>query len=462
MKKKIKNLNPLCWILILSFFHTSCMKEFLDQKRDITQVIPAKLEDYQHLLDHSDMHGFTSYLLGEVGSDDYYVLGDQWSVISVPAQKNAYVWAADIYEGEPGDDWNRGYQKILNANFVLEGASEIGESPNNKSLRDAVLGTAYFHRGANLFMLAQLFCKQYESATSNQDLGLPLRTTSNINVRYQRSNLEETYQQLIADLERAEALLPITVPVNTRPSRTAASAMLANVKLQMGDYEAALSHANAALSITSGITNFNTVNTAANAPFPLYGQGNPEIIFYNHFTNPTILAQSRLIIDSLLYASYLTHDLRKKAYFRLLNNRYTFKGHYSGITAFMFSGLTTPEMYLVQAECYTRLGELGDAVSSLNTLLQNRFNPQYFMPISDDISQRELLELVLSERRKELIFRGRRWHDLKRLSVDPDSAKPLKRILDGTEYTLPIGSPRWVWPIPPDAIHQGGYTQNER
>jgi hypothetical protein len=462
MKKKIYKLRTLCVFLILPFLHSSCMKEFLDVKRNKTQVIPESLEDYQHLLDHSDMHGFTSYLLGEVGSDDYYVLGDQWRGISVPAQKNAYVWADDIYEGEPGDDWNRGYQKILNANFVLEGASKIVESSTNKPLRDAVLGAAYFHRGTNLFLLAQLFCKQYEAATSDQDMGLPLRTTSNLNTQFQRATLEETYQQILADLERAVTLLPTAVPVNTRPSKAAALGMLANVQLQKAEYVSALSHANAALSIASTITDFNTVNTAANAPFQLYGQGNPEIIFYNHFTNPTILAQSRLIVDSLLYASYHTHDLRKSAFFRLLNNQYTFKGHYSGITAFMFSGLTTTELYLVQAECNTRIGDLGEAVSSLNKLLEKRFSNQNFIPISNDISQPELLDIVLSERRKELIFRGRRWHDLKRFAADPEFAKPLRRILDGTEYTLPIGSPRWVWPIPPDAINQGGYKQNER
>lgn len=447
-------------VLLVSLM--SCMKDFLDVKRDKSQVVPRSLEDYRAILDHHLMNYNSSYLLGEIGSDDYYVAEEQWQAVSVPAQKNAYIWANEIYEDEQGVDWNRAYEKILYANFVLEGVVDINETPLNKSLRDELIGAAHFYRGTNFFLLAQLFCKQYDAATAHQDLGLPLRTTSNINVRYQRATLEQTYSQIISDLQTAALLLPHNMSFNTRPWRPAALGMLANTFLQKGDYQSARNYVDSALALSPEILDYNEVDTESNTPFPQYGRGNEEIIFYSHMANAAVLATSRLAIDSLLFDSYNDQDLRKHAFFFDNNGRTTFKGSYSAISSFLFSGLTTPEMFLVRAECNARLGQTTNAVADLNHLLSKRFTPKHFEPIGDQLPQSELLELVLSERRKELVFRGRRWHDLKRFAKDPDLAKPLKRVLGSLEYTLPLNSPRWVWPIPSDAVRLGGIEQNER
>lgn len=447
---------------LVSLVSTACMKDFLDIKRDKSQVIPQSLEDYRSIFENNVMNYYSSHLLGEIGSDDYYINGDQWNTLSNPVQKNAYIWADEIYEGEPGDDWNRGYEKILYANFVLEGIEDIAETAENKPLRDELVGAAHFFRGANFFLLTQLFCKQYYAATADVDLGLPIRTVSNINVTYPRANLQATYDQIISDLQVAAQLSPDNTALNTRPNKVAALCMLAIVNLQIGNYQAALNYTDEAIAIAPEILDYNSLDTDASYPFPLYGQGNSEIIFYSSMNYVEILMDARLTIDSVLFNSYHEHDLRKQAFFFTNGGRNTFKGHYSGISVFMFSGLTTPELLLIRAECNARMGNISQSVDDINTLLSNRFAPENFEPIQYDLSQNDLLQLVLSERRKELIFRGRRWHDLKRFSNEQGLATPLVRVLGNNEYTLPINSPKWVWPIPPDAISQGGYIQNER
>jgi len=217
------------------------------------------------------------------------------------------------------------------------------------------------------------------------------------------------------------------------------------------------------MSLAPGLLDYNEVNTSLSFPFAFdgRGQGNREIIFFSQVT-VSILANSRLNIDSLLYDSYGESDLRKQAFFFDTGGRNVFKGSYSGTASLKFTGLTTAELLLVRAECNARLGKIEDAVADLNLLLSNRISSAHFEPVDNDISPNELLELVLSERRKELIYRGRRWQDLRRFGKEPSLAKPLKRVLDGTEYHLPIGSRKWVWPIPPDVISLGGYEQNER
>lgn len=457
MKHKIKTAILVIVVVLLS---TACMKDYLDIKRDKSQVLPVTLDDYRSIFENQNMNTGNP-ILAEIGADDYYILEPQWQALSDPIHKNAYIWADEVFQGASNTDWNRAYERILYANFVYEGVSDIEETPTNKALRDEVIGAAYFFRGINFFLLAQLFCKQYDLATSNVDLGLPLRTTSNINVQYQRATLEDTYRQIISDLEKAAILLPHEMSLNTRPYRAAALGILANVHLQIGDYQSAFNFADTAFTMSPTILDYNEVNRNANFPFPLYGRDNKEIIFYTSMPSAAILNNARINIDSLLYDSYSENDLRKQAFFFVNGGRNVFKGSYSGLTL-MFSGLTNPELLLIRAECSARLGNMEDSIEDLNRLLSNRFSQEHFEPIINNITQNDLLLLILSERRKELIFRGRRWHDLKRFDKEQSLAKPLKRVLDETEYILPINSPKWVWPIPPDVIERGGIEQNER
>jgi len=62
-----------------------------------------------------------------------------------------------------------------------------------------------------------------------------------------------------------------------------------------------------------------------------------------------------------------------------------------------------------------------------------------------------VLDLVLKERRKELVFRGLRWTDIRRLNQATPSII-LKRRVNGKEDSLMPGDKRFVLPIPPDVI----------
>jgi hypothetical protein len=74
----------------------------------------------------------------------------------------------------------------------------------------------------------------------------------------------------------------------------------------------------------------------------------------------------------------------------------------------------------------------------------------------------EALNLILEERRKELVFRGLRWTDLRRLNKQGYNIT-LKRVLDGKTHILSPGDDRWVFPIPPDVIDANpGMRQNPR
>ena len=109
-------------------------------------------------------------------------------------------------------------------------------------------------------------------------------------------------------------------------------------------------------------------------------------------------------------------------------------------------GVTTPEMYLIAAECEARVGSVGRAMNLLNKLRDNRIvgNTPLVAANKD-----EALKLVLDERRREFALTGlTRFIDLKRLNLDSRFAKTITHVVDGKVLTLPPNDPRWALPIP--------------
>lgn len=72
----------------------------------------------------------------------------------------------------------------------------------------------------------------------------------------------------------------------------------------------------------------------------------------------------------------------------------------------------------------------------------------------------DALNTILLERRKELLMRGIRWSDLRRLNKEPQFAKTLIRIEDGQTYSLQPGGLRYIFPIPLLVIQMTGIPQN--
>jgi hypothetical protein len=138
-----------------------------------------------------------------------------------------------------------------------------------------------------------------------------------------------------------------------------------------------------------------------------------------------------------------------------------FKGNYSG-SGGVFSGLALDEVYLIRAECQARLGNIQLAMNDLNTLMRNRWNNKVPYPVFTAIDAKDALRQILTERRKELVYRNTRWSDLRRLNLENDFAVTLIRNVSNVVYTLAPNSTRYVFPIPEYEIAASGIEQNDR
>jgi tetratricopeptide (TPR) repeat protein len=440
----------LCAICLIS-----CNKDWLDIKQNKKQVVPQTLADFQAMMDDTNTMNFGVFpIFGHIGCDDYYLSTERWTALTDPIQKNSYVWAKDILGIGQSTDWNTLFRIVLYSNSAIFGIEKIRPNNVDQAVWNNVQSSALFYRSWAFYQLAQLFCRQYTEATAGSDAGIPLRLDADINTVSTRPSVQAVYEQIIKDLESAIPLLPVTALVKTRPSKPAALALLSKAYLQMGDYQAALQYADASLQLYSTLIDYRKLDSKAAFPNVLF---NEEILFHSSTAAPTILIPSRLNVDSLLYRSYSETDLRKKIFFYADGKDMKYKGSYDGSRAF-FGGIATDEVCLIRAECYARTGQTGNALKDLNKLLENRMEP--FVAVTETDPQK-VLDLIITERRKELVFRGIRWADLRRLNKEPRYETVLKRKV-GNEITLLPGSPNYVLPIPKTVIDLTGMQQNER
>lgn len=463
MKTTFIKIQVGLYLVIASTLFFSCQKEFLEEKPSSGLVVPATLEDFQRLLDNTSSNTIAIMLnapdLGEISADDYYLLQSFYNTRTI-VYRNAHIWKPDIYEGVGNDvNWNLPYQQVFVANIILEGLDKVAITQANQAEWNRIKGSALFFRAYAYFNLSQIFASSYDAATADSELGLPLKLTADVNQIQQRSSVKETYNQILADLNEAKELLHPAIDYSkpNRPSKPAAYAMLSRVYMSMRDYENAFKASDECLKIHDKLIDFSTLNLTSGNPFPLI---NEEMMFYTMAPSGVFVAAfSDVIINSALYDSYQTNDLRKVIYFRPNPTGLPYrKSGYSRRNE-EFTGLATDEVLLNRAECYARSGQLLPALTDLNRLSAMRYDGT-FVPFTAATPQ-AALQLILSERRKELIFRGIRWSDLRRLNKEGYNIT-LTRNINGETYTLPPNDLRYTLLIPFDEVSRSGIQQNPR
>ena len=133
--------------------------------------------------------------------------------------------------------WDNSYKAIAQASNIIE---MLGAS-TDREIKEKI-GECYFVRGLLYFYLVRAFGRPYYQAPET-NLGVPVVTQIPKNVLGDfslpdRMTVEKTYEQAIADLKKAEELLPSASAQPFRGSKEAAQALLSRVYLYMsGTYD---------------------------------------------------------------------------------------------------------------------------------------------------------------------------------------------------------------------------------
>jgi len=458
----MKYLNKLLasvLVVSLTVVATGCEK-FLAEKTSKKLVVPEHLEDLQALMDNYNYTNLTGPSAGAISSDDYYLTDRKFDALVSENDRRMYLWKEDnVFSTTGFNNWTDIYNSIYYSNTVLLGLEKIPRIAANQSDWDNIKGQALFCRGNNLLDGAMVWCLAYDESSASTDLGLPLRLNTDFNEVSRRSNVRQTYDQILSDLKGAAALLPVLPLSKYRSSKAAAYGLLSRTYLFMRNYPQAKLYADSCLELQGELLDYNDLILTAN--YPLNPAVNPEFLYARYIKSSPILSTTNPVSPSELYDSFNANDLRKRAFFATnTDGTVYFKGSYFGLSS-LFGGIATDEVLLIKAECLARAKSTSESMVLINKLMLKRWDkskPYSYYSTSDP---EEAKQIVLAERRKELMMRGLRWMDIKRLNKEGENIS-LTRIIHGETYILRPNDLKYALPIPEDVIRLSGMEQNRR
>lgn len=125
--------------------------------------------------------------------------------------------------------WNYFYSTIKSANMLIQKYSETPDATDEQ--KNNTGGLAYFYRAASYFFLTRTWGE------------IPLNLDGVINNNRPNEKVEDIYTVIVADLQKAEAMLPngwngirVQQNINLFPTKGTARALLANVYLTMAGW----------------------------------------------------------------------------------------------------------------------------------------------------------------------------------------------------------------------------------
>lgn len=312
--------------------------------------------------------------------------------------------------GEIGTLWADSYQVIDRANRVLAAIERIpGETAAEQALVQRIKGEMIAMRAWQHFDLYRNFV-DFDDANA---LAAPYMVRSAISspARIPKADFLDL---LNADITEAESLLPADFTSQSNMTLTAVQGLKARVALYTKDWATAIDYATRVINKVP-ITNADNFLSLWNDSV----EG--EVIFRLKsltVADGTIQIWERSTnVDVFFNAGFdlreqydQTNDVRFQAYFDgILVKKYNWREGEKNLADTKL--MRVSEMYLLRAEAYAQTADFTNAAADINALLANRLIVPETVAFTN---QQQALEAIALERRKELVYEGHRYYDLKR------------------------------------------------
>lgn len=449
---------------------TGC-NDYLDIKPK-GEKIPKTVTDYETLLNYESVQKvsdtYPTYL-----TDDVY-LPDVAQGTATPGLNsvdqsilNLYLFKKDVF-GEAQDDgfWFASYNRIYYYNTVIDNIMDA-EGPSEQQ-KHSIRAEALISRALEYLYLVNGYAKHYDVRTADTDPGVPLVLDEDISKKdLVRASVKDVYAQIQSDLQAALPNLPAQPKGNAfRASKAAGYGILAKMYLYMGNYAEALKAANEVLEINNSLLDLKKYAVVkvqssigrTNVPQDI---DNPENI-YIKFAPYVYGLSSKVFGSDELISLFSEDDMRLQVYFtknfrNIPTDKYVWAPYLRANLA-----VSSPEIYLIAAECEAREGSIERAIALINKLRDNRIKNNTDIVATD---RNDALQKVLEERRRELAMSGMvRYIDLKRLNQESQFAKTVTHVTGEGTFSLEPNSPLYVLPIPAKVMrfNKNSMKQNER
>ena len=500
----MKDIKIFLLIALFSFGATSCLDKFpedaIEEHKAITNINQAEeaVNGIYSAFMSSALYSGHLTLLPDLQADFVYALN---------GYSNTYgsIWRWDILPTDTEIEavYASLYEVIGNCNFFLDNAVKLEKTIINDDDLDyleRLCGEAYFARALAHAELIKLYCVDYKSDdAAKEELGIVIADTYYGKKEIKRATLYESYQFVLADLDRAAKLLALGDDYDPDVdgelfnmaeyfNEYTVYALRARVALYMRNWDEAIKYsskiidsdyyelASATTEYTSGKSYYQYMweydlsfeniwkvgFTATN-----YG-GSLGSIFWNFdYSNyyPDYVP-AKWVLD--LYDS---NDLRYSCFFRTAQT-----GHNHGLEwelLYKYYGnqdlyasasllhkcepkvFRLSEQYLIRAEAYARkatpdYNKAGKDISALRSKRYASFGGGVAMNADN------AMDIIEEERVKELYMEGFRLQDLKRWEKGFERKPQSQSLPHGSSLKVNKDNPLFVWPIPQHEIDAPG------
>jgi hypothetical protein len=360
------------------------------------------------------------------------------------------------------DYWNTIYPFIYLTNDAIKG---LGSSKSlTPAVKQQLLGEAYFLRAFCYFYLVNLF----------GDVPLPVSTDWQINAALTRAPKEQVYEQIVADLKGAQELLSSNylkadvlnkTTERVRPTKWAATALLARVYLYMGKWAEAEEQSSFVIS-NSSLFQLNALSevfleNSSEAIWQLQAVGSGTsantgdgMVFILPPEGPGGIYP--VYLSSSFINSFETGDQRAVNWVGGVNptppgtTTYYYPNKYK-IGAVAVSTQEYPmilrlaEQYLIRAEARAQQNNFSGAQTDLN-MIRTRAG----LGNTQANDKNSLIAAIIQERKVELFTEwGHRWFDLKRTNTVDSVMEIITPVKGGVWKTT-----SQLYPIPLSQLQQ--------
>ncbi len=467
------------YLYAISLFLLTGCEDFLSKVPDIGKNEPIqKIAQLEGLINSATANAQETNSFEVYGSDDCGLTADLYKnyqgnfdmaycYILTHFMEGVAAQASDAY-------WSGLYKSIYTANLIIANADKV---EGDEATKQRVKADAHFLRAYNYWLLVNYYALPYSTANLDKP-GVPLKKTPGFSESLKRASIREVYAFIEEDLKEAEKveITNVDPKLPWRASKAAVAAFRSRYALFMGKYADVLTYAEAALGKGPELKDFNTFVAGQPKSYQ-----NPEVtleycetndqaastflywpeFYYTRYTY--IGSQWRLPSESLIQAYDKDNDLRFKWFFvehgdrRFSVNANAYRYAVFNDGRYVIAGLTLAEVLLNKAEAQVRTGAWQQGMITLNLLREKRMKTGT-TPLSAT-SQKDALEKVLAERRREFPF-VMRLLDIRRYAVNETPEDDVTLTFNFWEtslgkidvtkpktYTIPVGSSYYAWPI---------------
>ncbi len=437
--KKIINIITIA--LVVGLF-SSC-KDFLEAPYD-NRIALNNLDDLDLVV--ANAYPVRADMFTEIMTDNFHHYASTMQASNAATYLPIYMWEDEFSDAiavaTPTHAYSHYYRKIYEANTVIE---EIATASGDEARKKAILGEALILRAYSYFSLVNLFSLHYNEANNETNLGVPLITEVPKDNRslYNRASVKQVYDQIDKDLaeglsfmQEGRAYIPRTP---YRFSFASINAFLTRINLYKGKWEEALKYADMVVAekgvLVRKMSEDNTRRTTTTEQYWAQEIMNPSI-----HPNLLLVSQTNLFLcrpfGYRLGGFYVAHDLFystpasdfRKAHFSAggtvidsvaLVVKYANQPNNPNAAQARYDCFTMEEVLLSRAEANLRKPnpDITKAMADIEAIRRERFTAANYRVLPTPATVEAALDVVLKERKLELIGQGFRWYDIKRLGI---------------------------------------------